>query len=101
MPVITIQPSGNTITAAEGSNLLDVLIANGEKIENKCGGKADCDSCHIFIHDGRKSVSKAQRAESEKLDTLVGVGSKSRLACQVTLGNEDISVELLGFSSGF
>lgn len=101
MPVITIQPSGKTITAAEGSRLLDAVIAGGESIQHKCDGKAECGSCHIFIQEGRKSVSKMQRSENEKLDTLIGVGSKSRLACQVMLGNEDISVELLGFSSGF
>ena len=101
MPVITIQPSGKTISAAEGSRLLDAVIASGEHIDHKCDGKAECGSCHIFIQEGRKSVSKTQRAEYEKLDTLIGVGSKSRLACQVRLGNEDISIELLGFSSGF
>lgn len=101
MPVVTIQPSGKTVTAAEGSRLLDAVIASGENIAHKCGGNAECGSCHIFIQEGRKSVSKTQRPEYEKLDTLIGVGSKSRLACQVMLGNEDISIELLGFSSGF
>lgn len=101
MPVVTIQPSGKTVTVAEGSRLLDAVIASGESILHKCDGKAECGSCHLFLQEGRKSVSKLQRAENEKLDTLVGVGSKSRLACQVMLGNEDITVELLGFSSGF
>lgn len=101
MPVVTIMPSGKTITATEGSSLLDILTGNGETIQHKCDGKAECGSCHIFVQEGRKSVSKMQRAENEKLDTLIGVGSKSRLACQVTIGNEDISVEVLGFSSGF
>lgn len=101
MPVVTIQPSGKTITVAEGSRLLDAILESGETIQHKCDGKADCGSCHIFVQEGRKSISKMQRAENEKLDTIVGVGSKSRLACQAMLGNEDISVELLGFSSGF
>jgi 2Fe-2S ferredoxin len=101
MPVVTIQPSGKTITVAEGSRLLDAILESGETIQHKCDGKADCGSCHIFVQEGRKSVSKMQRVENEKLDTIVGVGSKSRLACQTMLGNEDISVELLGFASGF
>jgi 2Fe-2S ferredoxin len=101
MPVVTIQPSGKTITVAEGSRLLDAILQSGETIQHKCDGKADCGSCHIFVQEGRKSVSKMQRVENEKLDTIVGVGSKSRLACQTMLGNEDISVELLGFASGF
>jgi 2Fe-2S ferredoxin len=46
-------------------------------------------------------VSKIQGIENQKLDTLVGIGSKSRLACQARIiGEEAITVELLGFSSG-
>lgn len=101
MPVVSIQPSGKTIEAAEGSRLLDVLKSSGETIQHKCDGQAQCGTCHIYIQEGRKSVSKIQRNEHEKLDSIIGVGSKSRLACQVILGNENISVELLGFSSGF
>lgn len=101
MPVVSIQPSGKTIEAAEGARLLDVLKNSGEKITHKCDGQAQCGSCHIYIQEGRKSVSKIQKPEHEKLDSIIGVGSKSRLACQVLLGNENISIELLGFSSGF
>ena len=101
MPVVTILPSGKTITVAEGSRLLDALMNSGEAIQHKCDGKAECGSCHIFIQEGRKSISRIQSQENEKLDTMIGVGSKSRLACQVTLGNENISVELLDFASGF
>lgn len=99
MPLVLIQPSGKSIEAAEGSCLLDVLKNSGESIQHKCDGKAQCGSCHIYVQEGRKSVSKIQRTENEKLDSIVGVGSKSRLACQVMLGNENISIELLGFSS--
>lgn len=36
--------------------------------------------------------------ENDRLDMIVGVGSKSRLACQATvLGTEDVTVELLSF----
>jgi len=101
MPLITIQPSGKTIEAAEGIRLLDILKLSGENIQHKCDGQAQCGTCHIYVQEGRKSISKIQRPEHEKLDSIIGVGSKSRLACQVVLGNENITVELLGFSSGF
>ena len=100
MPMLTILPAGKSIEAAEGARLLDAILAADAAFTHKCEGKAECGSCHVFIHDGRKSVSKIQRTENEKLDTIVGVGSKSRLACQVTLGGEDVTVELLGFDSG-
>ena len=53
------------------------------------------------MQEGRKGVSKIAREENEKLNSIVGVSSKSRLACQAkVLGTEDIKVELLGFGSG-
>ncbi len=99
MPTVTIQPSGKTIEAETGSRLLDALLAAGEKIVSKCGGKSKCGECHVFVQEGRKSLSKMQRIENDTLDTVVGVGSKSRLACQALLGANNVTVELLGFGS--
>lgn len=102
MTTLTILPSGATVDVSEGANLLQTLLAAGEKLVSKCGGKASCGACHVFIKEGRKGVSKMTPAENAKLDTLVGVGSKSRLACQVSiLGTEPVTVELLGALSGF
>lgn len=101
MPIVTILPSGKAIEAASGSRLLDAILAAGEQIISKCGGEAKCGHCHVFVQEGRKSLSKTTRIENEKLDSIVGVGSKSRLACQATLGSENVTIELLGFSSGF
>lgn len=101
MSLLTILPSGKSIQAAEGQTLLELILASGEPIAHKCDGNAKCGSCHIFVQLGRKSLSKISALENEKLDSLVGVSSKSRLACQTRItGSEDISVELLGFSSG-
>ncbi len=101
MPTLTIMPSGKTVDVVEGARVLDALLAAEEGIAHKCDGNAKCGSCHIFVHDGRRSLSKIQRIENEKLDTIVGVGSKSRLACQARFGADNVTVELLGFASGF
>lgn len=98
MTTITIQPSGKTIAAGEGTTLLAALLGAGEKVGHRCDGKSDCGECHVFVLEGRKGLSKLAREENEKLDTIVGVGSRSRLACQVTiLGTEDVVVEVLSF----
>jgi 2Fe-2S ferredoxin len=70
----------------------------GGKLVSKCGGEAKCGACHIFVTEGgRKGVSKMTPAENAKLDTIIGVSGKSRLACQATLlGTEPVTVELLG-----
>ncbi len=97
MPTLTIMPSGKTFQAETGARLLDVILASGEEIAHKCDAKAECGSCHVFVLDGRKSLSKIQRVENERLDAVVGVGSKSRLACQTIIGAENVTVELLDF----
>ncbi len=100
MPTVTVRPSGKTVDMPAGTTLAAAITATGEPMVLKCEGKGECESCHVFVQEGRKSLSKIQRQENERLDSIVGVGSKSRLACQAHLGEEDVVVELLGFASG-
>ncbi|TXT37045.1 MAG: ferredoxin [Comamonadaceae bacterium] len=95
MTTLTVLPSGKSYEVASGTSLLKALQAAGEPIISKCGGEAKCESCHLFVTVGRKSLSKIQRVENEKLDGIVGVSSNSRLACQALLGEEAVTVELL------
>jgi 2Fe-2S ferredoxin len=97
MTTLTVLPSGKTYDVVAGTSVLQALLAVGENIAHKCEGQAKCGSCHLFVQEGRKSLSKIQRLENEKLDTLVGIGSKSRLACQAVLGEDPVTVELLSF----
>jgi len=101
MPTLTVQPSGKSIDVSAGTSLMVALLAAGEPIGHKCDGKGECGACHLFVQEGRKSLSKTQRLENDKLDTIPGVGSKSRLACLALVGDENVTVELLGFGSGF
>jgi 2Fe-2S ferredoxin len=102
MSTLTIMPSGKSIEVAEGTSLLAAILAADITLTHKCEGNAQCGTCHIFVQEGRKGLSKIAREENEKLDAIVGVGSKSRLACQAkVLGTENVKVELLGFGSGF
>ena len=101
MSLVTIMPSGKTVEVAEGTTLLAAILAAEIEFTQECEGNAKCGKCHIFVHEGRKGISKVTREENEKLDTIIGVGAKSRLACQVkVLGTENIKVEVLGFASG-
>lgn len=101
MSIVTVMPSGQSFEVAEGTTLLAALLGADVGLKHKCEGQANCGSCHIFVQEGRKGLSKIGRVENERLDSIVGVGSKSRLACQATvLGTENIKIELLGFGSG-
>jgi 2Fe-2S ferredoxin len=95
MTTLTILPSGKSYEIAAGTSLLKALQSVGEPIISKCGGEAKCESCHVIVSVGRKSLSKIQRIENEKLDGIVGVSSGSRLACQAILGDEPVTVELV------
>ncbi|MEY4764256.1 MAG: hypothetical protein RI907_929 [Pseudomonadota bacterium] len=97
MPLLTILPAGLTCEVAPGTSLMAAIRAAGAQILSKCEGKAQCGACHVYVQEGRKSLSKTQRAENEKLDSIVGVSSKSRLACQANVGEEAVTVELLSF----
>jgi ferredoxin, 2Fe-2S len=98
MSLVTLAPSGKSIDVAEGTTLLAAILEAEPEFAHKCDGNAKCGTCHIFVLEGRKGVSKTTREENEKLDSIVGVGSKSRLACQAkVLGTENIKVEILSF----
>ncbi|MGO9391588.1 2Fe-2S iron-sulfur cluster-binding protein [Rhodoblastus sp.] len=95
MSIVTIMPSGKTVEAGEGMTILAAILQADPDFPHKCEGNAKCGSCHIYVLEGRKGVTKTTRDENGKLDELVGVGSKSRLACQVkVLGTEDIKIEI-------
>lgn len=95
MTTLTVLPSGKSYEVPAGTSLLKALQSVGESITSKCGGEAKCESCHVHVTVGRKSLSKIQRGENEKLDAMVGVAANSRLACQARLGNEAVIVQLL------
>jgi len=101
MSLVTIMPSGKTVEVGEGTTLLAAILAAEVEFTQECDGNAKCGKCHVFVQEGRKGISKTTREENEKLDAMVGVGSKSRLACQAkVLGTENVKVEVLGFASG-
>jgi ferredoxin, 2Fe-2S len=98
MPNMTVLPINKTVPAVEGATILQVMLAAGIEVPGKCGGEAKCGGCHVVVVEGRKSLSRTQRLENERLDSLIGVGSRSRLACQVIVGAENFTIELPSFA---
>jgi len=98
MPIVTVLPSNKTVEVATGTTLRDAILASGEKFPSAWG--KGCALCHVFVPAGKKTLSKAQKSENEKLDAIVGVGSNSRLACDALVGEAPVSVEILSFASG-
>jgi 2Fe-2S ferredoxin len=101
MTTLTILPAGITVEVTPGTNLLQAILAAGGQLASRCGEQAKCGACHLFVTAGRKGLSKMTAAENTRLDSLIGVSGKSRLACQAELlGTEPVTVELLGALSG-
>jgi len=100
MPTVTIKPQDKVQEGAEGTTLREIIKAAGIPLNDCTCAKGYFDNCHVFVTEGKKSLSKATREENEHLDAIVGVGSKSRLICEAKLGPENVTVELLGALSG-
>ncbi|MEY4576443.1 MAG: hypothetical protein RL701_1146 [Pseudomonadota bacterium] len=96
MPVLTLLPSGKTTQIAAGTTLLAGITAASVPFKIKCTDTKCDGTCHVFVPVGKKSLSKVQKSENELLDEVNGVTSKSRLACQARIGEEDVTVEILG-----
>jgi 2Fe-2S ferredoxin len=100
MSQFTLMPAGITLDVNPGTTLLQAVLAAGGKFSDQCGG-AKCGACHVFVTEGRKGVSRMTPVENMRLDSIIGVSGKSRLACQASLlGTEPVTVEMLGALSG-
>jgi ferredoxin, 2Fe-2S len=100
MSQFTLMPAGITLDVAPGTTIQQAVLAAGGKFSDQCGG-AKCGACHVFVTEGRKGVSRMTPVENMRLDSIIGVSGKSRLACQASLlGTEPVTVEMLGALSG-
>jgi len=86
--IITFEPDGKAITAAQGERLLDVATRADVAIPSECGGQGTCGRCEVILHDG---VAWDVQAEEQ---VAAGPGTPLRvLACQTTVVG-DLRVEV-------
>lgn len=67
-------------------SLMEVLKASEYPIAATCGGMALCATCHIELVEGSEKLGEPGDMELDMIDTLPNATSKSRLACQIRLG---------------
>jgi ferredoxin, 2Fe-2S len=96
-----VRPDGSTreIAAAEGTSLMQAVVAAGETgIVGECGGSAMCATCHVYVDESWADRLPAPLAnELELLDcTAAERRATSRLACQIKLdaGIDGLQVRL-------
>jgi len=100
MPTLTILPSGVEVDASEGDTVLFSLVIGGVSIGHECNGKAQCDGCHILVHQGGESLSEIKIPENDRLKQVANADPKSRLACQAIVGSGDTTIEIVNAGPG-
>jgi 2Fe-2S ferredoxin len=88
-------PAGASVDASEGDTVLFALLMGSIPIGHECTGKAQCNGCHILVHEGAGSLSKIAVPEANRLKEIPGAGSNSRLACQAVVNTGDVTIEVL------
>jgi ferredoxin len=83
------------VKAAEGANLLDVAQAADQPLEGTCDKSMSCSTCHVIL--GPEDFARLPRASEEEedlLDLARNVQRTSRLACQVRVAGEVMTVRM-------
>lgn len=98
LPQPDVCPEGVSLEVKPGKVLCDVLLAAGVEIEHACDGVCACSTCHVIVREGFSSLTPAEDEEEDQLDEAWGLTPISRLACQIKVGSEPLTIELPRYS---
>lgn len=87
-------PQGASFDARSGTFLCDALLRQGISLEHACEKSCACSTCHVIVRQGYGSLDRPSDQEDDQLDRAWGVEPTSRLACQVVLRQQDLTIEL-------
>ena len=105
MTKISFHHAGGAVDVLDvdpGTSIMRAAVANGVAgIVGECGGQAMCATCHVYVRpEYLAGLPAIGDDEEEMLDCTVGPrdAARSRLGCQVTLGNGvgDLEVDVPG-----
>ncbi len=94
LPHPALCPNGHAFDAPRGTSLCESLLASGIALEHACEMVAACATCHVYVREGGASLPQPDDEENDQLDRAWGLDAQSRLACCVSLGNDDLTIEL-------
>lgn len=94
LPHPALCPNGHAFDAQRGASLCESLLASGIALEHACEMVAACATCHVYVREGGASLPPPDDEENDQLDRAWGLDAQSRLACCVSLGNDDLTIEL-------
>lgn len=91
-------PDGLVVEVEPGTNILELAHEHHIEMESACGGVCACTTCHCIVRQGFDSLEEADELEEDMLDKAWGLEAQSRLACQVIVGDEDLTIEIPKYS---
>ncbi len=94
LPHKTLCPEGASFEATPGDNLMKCLMKEGILIEHACEGCGTCSTCHVYVREGLNHLNSIEDLEDETLNRAWGLDMDSRLSCQVTIGEQDLTIEI-------
>jgi ferredoxin, 2Fe-2S len=83
-----------TVSCERGRNILEIAEEHGARVGHACGGNLACSTCHVWVARGLDSLPEVTDKENDIMDKAFGVRAESRLACQATVGDDDLEVEI-------
>ena len=92
---VTFLPEGKTVEFEHGKlpykdhgkpqSILDVAMNNNIFLDHACGGNCACTTCHVWVKEGKESLSEMDEDEADRLDMAADLQLNSRLGCQVVI----------------
>lgn len=89
-----VVPQDITVDAEPGQTLLEIAEDNGIPLGSNCGGVCGCSTCHVHVVKGFDSLPEMEDDEADRIDLAFDVRLESRLGCQATLQEEDLTVNV-------
>ncbi len=88
LTVITREGATHTLEAPVGMSVMEVIRDSGiDELLALCGGVCSCATCHVFVDpECAASVPEGNEDESELLDSSSHRDARSRLSCQIRMG---------------
>jgi 2Fe-2S ferredoxin len=66
-------------------SLLDVAENFNIFLDHACGGNCACTTCHVWVKQGKESLSEMDDDEADRLDMAADLQLNSRLGCQAVI----------------
>ncbi len=82
MSILRFEPDGLEIEVPEGTSILEGARLCHAHMGSACGGVCACSTCHVYVKEGRNSLSPVEDKEEDIIDKAFDVRVDSRLGCQ-------------------